>query len=102
MAATLHEILLAPDIRPGGQGLLQADRPRDLGEVGRLRGRGQARLQDGEHLQAGHIRHMVEKLLPDIVDQLEPFWAAFSISGGTGFGDYLAKRGDEVRRPCCR
>jgi hypothetical protein len=30
------------------------------------------------------------------VDQLEPYWADFSTSGGSGFGDYLAKRGDEV------
>ena len=44
----------------------------------------------------GHIRTMVEKLLPDLVDQLEPFWADFSSSGGSGFGDYLAKRGGEV------
>ena len=31
-----------------------------------------------------------------MVDQLEPFWADFNSSGGSGFGDYLAKRGDEV------
>jgi hypothetical protein len=39
---------------------------------------------------------MVGKLLPDMVDQLEPFWADFNTSGGSEFGDYLAKRGDEV------
>ena len=44
----------------------------------------------------GHIRHMVGQLLPDMVVQLEPFWADFSRSGGAEFGDYLAKRGDEV------
>ena len=44
----------------------------------------------------GHIRHMVGKLLPDMVGQLEPFWADFNSSGGAEFGDYLAKRGDEV------
>jgi hypothetical protein len=32
------------------------------------------------------------------VDQLEPFWADFNSSGGSEFGDYLAKRGDEVAR----
>ena len=31
-----------------------------------------------------------------MVDKLEPFWADFSTSGGSGFGDYLAKRGEEV------
>ena len=44
----------------------------------------------------GHIRHMVEALLPEIVDKLEPYWADFSTSGGSEFGDYLAKRGEEV------
>ena len=44
----------------------------------------------------GHIRHMVESLLPEMVDQLEPFWADFGASGGSEFGDYLAKHGDEV------
>jgi hypothetical protein len=39
---------------------------------------------------------MVGKLLPDFVAQLEPYWADFTTSGGGDFGDYLAKRGDEV------
>jgi hypothetical protein len=43
-----------------------------------------------------HIRHMVAAMLPEITDKLEPYWADFSTSGGSGFGDYLAKRGGEV------
>jgi hypothetical protein len=39
---------------------------------------------------------MVAVLLPEMVDMLEPYWADFSTSGGAGFGDYLAKRGEEV------
>jgi hypothetical protein len=35
-------------------------------------------------------------LLPQMVDKLQPFWADFNNSGGSEFGDYLAKRGDEV------
>jgi hypothetical protein len=35
-------------------------------------------------------------LLPQIVDKLEPFWADFNASGGSEFGDYLAKHGEEV------
>ena len=39
---------------------------------------------------------------------MQPYWADFNTSGGSEFGDYLAKRGDEVsagpalgdRRPC--
>jgi hypothetical protein len=39
---------------------------------------------------------MVGDLLPGMVVQLEPYWADFRTSGGSGFGDYLAKRGEEV------
>jgi len=35
-------------------------------------------------------------ILPKATEKLEPFWADFSASGGSSFGDYLAKRGDEV------
>ena len=44
----------------------------------------------------GHIRYMVESLLPEIVDRLQPYWADFGTSGSSEFGDYLAKRGEEV------
>ena len=44
----------------------------------------------------GHIRYMVESLLPEMVDKLQPYWADFNTSGGSEFGDYLAKRGDEM------
>jgi hypothetical protein len=44
----------------------------------------------------GHIRRMVEVLLPDLVDQLQPYWADFGTAGGAEFGDYLAKHGEEV------
>src|SRR6266545_1810719 len=60
----------------GDRRLLHADRAGGLGQVRNLRDRGQARLQDG--------------------DQLQPYWADFNTSGGSGFGDYLAKRGEEV------
>lgn len=38
----------------------------------------------------------VEGMVPDILDQLQPFWADFHAAGGGQFGDYLAKRSDEV------
>ena len=44
----------------------------------------------------GHIRHMVEVLLPEMTGELEPYWAQFSASGDPEFGGYLAERGDEV------
>ena len=31
-----------------------------------------------------------------MTEELEPYWSDFGTSGGAEFGDYLAKRGDEV------
>ena len=39
---------------------------------------------------------MVESLIPDMADKLQPYWADFTASGAAEFGDYLVKRGDEV------
>jgi hypothetical protein len=44
----------------------------------------------------GYYQNVIEEMLPDLADRLEPFWADFNASGGAEFGDYLAKRGDEV------
>jgi hypothetical protein len=45
---------------------------------------------------SGYLRGMVQKLVPEMVGKLEPYWADFTASGAGDFGDYLAKRGDEV------
>ena len=45
---------------------------------------------------SGYLRGMVELLAPDMIIELEPFWADFSTSGAGDFGDYLVKHGDEV------
>jgi hypothetical protein len=47
-------------------------------------------------LAPGYLRDMVGKVLPLMAQQLEPYWSDFQASGGAEFGDYLAKRGDEV------
>ena len=44
----------------------------------------------------GYYQEAVSAMLPGMVYQLEPYWADFKTSGGADFGDYLAKRGDEV------
>ena len=45
---------------------------------------------------SGYLRGMVELLAPDMIIELEPFWADFTTSGAGDFGDYLVKHGDEV------
>jgi hypothetical protein len=44
----------------------------------------------------GYYEEVITAMLPGVVYQLEPYWADFKTSGGATFGDYLAKRGDEV------
>jgi hypothetical protein len=97
MAPTLHQILLAPDTRPrviaDCFNLIEqqvSDKSGISGAAVKLA------YKTVNTFMPGHVRTMVGKLLPDMVDQLEPFWADFNTSGGSGFGDYLAKRGDEV------
>jgi hypothetical protein len=44
----------------------------------------------------GYYQNALTAMLPGFVEQLEPFWSDFLYSGGANFGDYLAKRGEEV------
>ncbi len=50
----------------------------------------------------GYYQETVQNMLPEMADQLQPFWADFVASGGSEFGDYLAKRSDEVSRGAAR
>jgi hypothetical protein len=44
----------------------------------------------------GYYQETLKSMLPDMIAQLQPYWAEFGASGGADFGDYLAKRGEEV------
>jgi hypothetical protein len=97
MPATLQEILLAPDTRPQ-----VIDDCYDLiqQEVSSLSGVSGTAVKVAYKTIAtfipGHIRYMVQELVPGIVDELQPYWADFHTAGGSDFGDFLTKRGDEV------
>ena len=97
MPATLQEILLGPDTQPeviaDCYALIQQEVSGKSGISGTAV---KLAYKTVNTFMPGHIRNMVGKLLPDMVDQLQPFWADFNSSGGSDFGDYLAKRGDEV------
>jgi hypothetical protein len=97
MAATLQEILLAPDTQPQviADGCTLIDQ--EVAEQSGISGAAvKLAYKTVNTFLPGHVRFMVESLLPQMVDQLEPYWADFTTSGGAEFGDYLAKRGDEV------
>ena len=97
MAATLQEILLTPETQPQVTDDCFKLLEQELSDKSGVSGTAvKLAYKTVNAFMPGHIRHMVGKLLPDMVDQLEPFWADFNSSGGSEFGDYLAKRGDEV------
>jgi hypothetical protein len=97
MAATLTQILLAPDTRPQVIADCYLLIEQELAETSGISGAAvKLAYKTVNTFMPGHVRHMVQALLPQLVDQLDPYWADFCTSGGSEFGDYLAKRGDEV------
>jgi hypothetical protein len=97
MAATMQEFLLTPDIQPQVVADCLTLIEQELAEQSGISGTAvRLAYKTINTVLPGHVRHMVETLLPEMVFKLEPYWAEFTTSGGAGFGDYLAKRGDEV------
>jgi len=97
MAATLPEILLAPGTQPKVVDdclelieLEVSDKSGITGTAVKLA------YKTATAFAPGYLRQTVEKLLPELADGLQPFWADFCTSGSSAFGDYLVKRSDEV------
>ncbi len=97
MAATLQEILLAPGTEPDViadcQKLIEQEISAKSGVSGTAV---KAAYKTANTFAPGYLKSKVEQFVPEMVVQLEPFWAGFGASGSSGFGDYLVKRGDEV------
>jgi hypothetical protein len=95
--STLQEMLLGPDRMP--QVVVDCEELVN-GEVAGLSGITGTALKLAyktvRTFDTGHIRYMIEQLLPKMTDTLQPYWADFQAAGGGEFGDYLAKRDDEV------
>jgi hypothetical protein len=97
MPATLSQILLAPDTKPQVvDDCLTLIEHEVSGKSGISGTTVKLAYKTANAFASGYLRHTVESLLPDMVAELEPYWADFTASGASGFGDYLAKRGDEV------
>jgi len=97
MAATLQEILLAPDTQPKVIADCLALIEQEVSDKSGVAGTAvKLAYKTVTTFAAGYVRDTVEELLPELLDKLQPFWADFIASGGSEFGDYLAKRGDEV------
>jgi hypothetical protein len=97
MAATLSEMLLAPDTQPAVVAdCLKLIQQEVSGKSGVSGTAVKLAYKTANTFASGYLQSTVESLLPDLVTQLEPYWEDFGASGASGFGDYLVKRGDEV------
>ena len=97
MAVTLHQILLAPHTEPAVVAdCLTLIEQEVAGKPGVSGAAVKLAYKTARAFAKGYLKSTVESLLPDLVTELEPYWADFTASGAAGFGDYLAKRGDEV------
>ncbi len=97
MVATLQEILLAPDSQPkviDDCFILIEQELADQSGVSAAAVK--LAYKTMNKFFPGHARVMVERLLPEMVDKLEPYWADCNASGSAKFGDYLVERGGDV------
>jgi Family of unknown function (DUF6918) len=97
MTAPLAELLLTPETRPQVITDCCALIDQQVAEMSGISGTAVKLAHKAVVAFApGHVRYIIETLLPKMVDQLEPYWQEFGVSEGADFGDYLSKRGDEV------
>jgi hypothetical protein len=97
VGTALREMLLAPEVQPQVVADCQALVEQELsGKSGVSAAAVKLAYKVVTTFASGYYQSTVEGMLPAMTDQLEPFWADFIASGGSEFGDYLAKRGDEV------
>jgi hypothetical protein len=98
--ATLHEMLLASDIRPRVVADCEELVTNEVAEMSGVTGAAvKLAYTTVRRVDANHIHAMIETILPNAADALQPYWegftAEFTPSSGD-FGAYLAARDEEV------
>ena len=97
MATTLREILLTPENEPRVIDDCLALIDSQVSEASGVSGAAvKVAYKTASAFMSGYMRKTVTTLLPDIVAALESYWTDFNGSGGSDFGDYLAKNGEQV------
>ncbi len=97
MTATLQEILLVPEAQPKVLTDCQTLIKQEVSEKSGVSGTAvKLAYKTVTSFAPGYYHGMLERMLPEMVGKLEPYWADYGTSGGNEFGDYLAKRGEEV------
>jgi hypothetical protein len=97
MAATLQEMLLAPDVQPRVIADVQAMIEQELASKSGISATAiKVAYKAVTAFAPGYYQETIKDMLPNMADQLQPFWADFNAAGGSQFGDYLSKRPEEV------
>lgn len=97
MAVTLQQMLLGPDTLPSVVTDCQSLVEQEIADKSGVSGTAvKLAYKTVTSFAPSYYRDRMEEILPQAVAKLESFWADFASSGGAGFGDYLAKRGEEV------
>jgi hypothetical protein len=93
--ATLRDIMLAPETQPRviDDGIALVDE--QISDKSGISGAAvKLAYKTVVTFSPGHVRYMVEQLMPGMLEKIEPYWEHFQASGGGSFGDYLAKNGE--------
>ena len=98
--ATLQEMLLAPDIQPRVVADSEALVTDQVAELSGVTGAAiKLAYNTVRKFDANHIHGMIETILPNVANALQPYWAQFSAEStpsSVNFGEYLAAREEEV------
>jgi hypothetical protein len=94
--ATLQQQLLTPENMPRLIADAQALVDNEISSKGITAAPIKAAYKAVTSFAPGYLTEAITAMLPGMIIQLDPYWADFKASGGADFGDYLAKRGDEV------
>jgi hypothetical protein len=97
MPATLEEILLAPETQPQVIADCLTLIDAELADKSGISGSAlKLAYKTVSSFASGYVRETVVNILPLAAARLQPYWTDFRAAGGGAFGDYLAKRGEEV------
>jgi hypothetical protein len=96
MTATLQEMLLAPNVQPQVVTDCQSLVDQELASKGIAATPIKVAYKAVTAFAPGYYQEIIQFMIPQMADKLQPFWADFNASGGAEFGDYLGKRPDEV------
>jgi hypothetical protein len=98
--ATLQEMLLAPDIQPTVVADCEELVTNQVADMSGVTGAAvKLAYTTVRRVDSNHIHAMIETILPNVADALQPYWAQFSAEytpSSGDFGGYLAAREEEV------